>query len=126
MFICVALLILYLNYLSNTFIISLMCYTLSLLDTSDDEENIEFVCPDPVFDPERIMYNISVMWNITNPLLSEAVGTYLLFLNRINTAQPDSSFSQFARLPSEVETVNTVLCKLTLSVYIFTGQSTGV
>jgi len=55
---------------------SLLVYTLSLIDTEDDRETLELVCPDPVFDPESVMYNISVMWNITNPLLIEGEHTY--------------------------------------------------
>ena len=86
----------------------ILVYTLSLIDTSDDQETLEFVCPDPVFDPESFMYNISVMWNITNPLLIDGVGEYLLHLRRINIAQ--SSFSLGAVLQPEVRTMNTVLC----------------
>ena len=86
----------------------LLVYTLSLIDTSDDIETLEFVCPDPMFDPESVMYNISVMWNITNPLLIDGVGVYLLHIRRINTVQ--SSFSQGASLHPEVRTMNTVLC----------------
>jgi len=63
-----------------------------------------------VFDPESVMYNISVMWNITNPLLIEGVGRYILDLHRTAIAQPDLSFSQRADLRPEVRTVNTVLC----------------
>ena len=63
-----------------------------------------------MFDPESVMYNISVMWNITNPLLSEGVGLYILSLDRTKIFQPDPSFSQHALLRPEVGTMNTVLC----------------
>ena len=63
------------------------------------------------------MYNISVMWNITNPLLIEGVGTYILDLRRIAIAQPDSSFSQRAILRPEVGTMNTCAV-LTDIVYV--------
>ena len=62
-----------------------------------------------MFDPESVMYNISVMWNITNPLLSEGVGEYFLSLDRA-TIIPDTSSSQHVSLRPEVRTVNTVLC----------------
>jgi len=84
-----------------------MYYTLPLIDTRDDRETIELVCPDPVFDPESVMYNISVMWSITNPLLIEGVGTYLLSLESLRTSigQPHLRFSQHAGLQPEVKTV---------------------
>ena len=96
---------------------SLLVYTLSLIDTGDNRETIELVCPDPVFDPESFMYNISVMWNITNPLLSEGVGLYTLSLDRTKIFLPDPSFSQRADLRPEVGTMNTCAV-LTDAVYV--------
>ena len=90
-----------------------MCHciyiTLFLIDTSDDRETIELVCPDPVFDPESAMYNVSVMWNITNPLLSEGVGAYFLRLEKISGSDFLLIF-QHVSLRPEVRTMNTVLC----------------
>ena len=60
-----------------------------------------------MFDPESVMYNISVMWNITNPLLSEGVGRYLLTLEEVGGSD---FFSQYVSLHPEVRTMNTVLC----------------
>ena len=88
-----------------------MYCTFPLLDTRDDKETTELVCPDPVFDPESVMYNVSVMWNITNPLLSEAVGSYRLSLQRITTGVPDPDFASNspASLRPEVGTMSIAL-----------------
>ena len=96
----------YKNYVfSSTFIIG---FTLLLIDT--DRETLELVCPDPVFDPESVMYNISVMWNITNPLLSEGVGNYQLHLDNITPGLLDTSFPENVNLRPEVGNMNTVFC----------------
>ena len=66
-----------------------------------------------MFDPESVKYNVSVMWNITNPLLSEGVGRYFLTLDAVENAQLLSQIAQYAQhafLHPEVGTMNTVLC----------------
>ena len=88
-----------------------MYCTFPLLDTRDDKETTELVCPDPVFDPESVMYNISVMWNITNPLLSEAVGSYSRSSADITKTITDPHFASNSptSLRPEVGTVNIAL-----------------
>ena len=76
-----------------------MIVSYTLLDTADDREKLGIVCT-ATYDPERLVYNISVMWNITNPLLIEAVAEYHLSLDRTIMGLP--SQSHFVSLQPEV------------------------
>lgn len=58
-----------------------MIVSYTLLDTADDTEELGIICT-TTYDPEKLVYNISVMWNVTNPLLIEAVGVYHLIVDR--------------------------------------------
>ena len=64
-----------------------------------------------MFDPESVMYNVSVMWNIINPLLIEAVEIYGLNLHRITKTITDPHFASNSptSLRPEVGTVNIAL-----------------